>query len=291
MHRWAPAARPDAAWALVALVPGTLVHAAWLALWPGAALGAVVGPVPAALPQPLVLAPLLQPGGWARLLAQGDAVTGTAVALALIGSLESGLKLIGSLESGLNRQALDQLLQQRHDPRRELLAVGAANVRCGALAGLPAVAVFIAMMNRAQLRTRSNAVERPSRRIYPAALEARLQPLSLNAGQRLFSHGQVADALYLLSAGSISIVDDDGRRLVSVSPGMMFGEAGLLHGGTRSAHAVADQAALVQRLSLQDLQALQQQHPELVAALYRNIAVFVSSRLRTVTGAWWASQA
>lgn len=526
--------RPGLPWALLALVLGTVVHAGWLALWPGAALGAVVGPVPPALPQPLALAPLFQPDGWARLLVQGDAVVGTAVVLALL----------GSLESALNRQALDPLLQQRHDPRHELLAVGAANVLCGALAGLPAVAqlaragaihraggrgalaaaagglalllvfvaaaplvaplplpvlaaiviviawgmldrwtlrllnpwkrgshaaglrgglavmalvcavtlwrgftvgvaagvllsmaVFIAMMNRSLLRTRADAAQRPSRRIYPAALEARLQPLrsaavlwelegalffgnadrlqsladtlqpgarvlvidlrrvssidesgaaamaalgqalarrgvpvllaglspasapaqalaviadelplwpdadraleaaerrllgaqadallapmapadslllqglppawqalvdarlqplSLAAGQRLFSQGQAADALYLLSAGSVSIVDDDGRRLVSVSPGMMFGEAGLLHGGTRSAHAEADQPALVHRLSLQDLQALQQQQPELVAALYRNIAVYVSSRLRTVTGAWWASQA
>jgi len=126
---------------------------------------------------------------------------------------------------------------------------------------------------------------------WQALVMARLQPLSLAMGQRLFSRGQAADALYLLSAGSVSIVDDDGRRLVSVSPGMMFGEAGLLQGGTRSAHAEADQPALVHRLSLHDLQALQQQHPELLAALYRNLAVFVSSRLRTVTGAWWASQA
>lgn len=530
-------ARPGLPSALVALALGTGVYLALHAVWPDAPLGPPVGPVPMALPQPLALAPLLSADGWARLLAHGDAVVGTAVVLALI----------GSLESALNLQALDQLLQDRHDPRRELMCVGAANVLCGLFAGLPAVAqlarssaihraggqgaraagggavvlvvvfvaaaplvaplplavlggivlviawgmldrwtlrllapwqrgaataglrgglavmalvcgltlwrgftagvaagvllsmaIFIVRMNRPPLRNRSSAAERPSRRIYPAGLEAQLLQLRpqaivwdlegalffgnadrvlslgdtlpatarvlvvdlkrvtfidesgaaalatlgrtlqqrqvpvllsglaadgaparalaaiasdlpqwpdadqaveaaerillghqadqllaasalaesallkdlpagqlavvhglmhavhLQAGQTLFQQGDAADGLYVLTLGSVSIVAGSGdgrRRLVSLSPGMMLGESGWLEGGTRSAQAVADQASLLHHLDAQALQALQRQHPEIVAALYRNIAVFVAGRLRSVNAAWWASQA
>jgi SulP family sulfate permease len=70
------------------------------------------------------------------------------------------LALVGSLESALNLLAVDQQLQARHDPRRELLALGLTNLACGALGGLPAVA----------LRARALAIARAGGRSARAAL-------------------------------------------------------------------------------------------------------------------------
>jgi sulfate permease, SulP family len=127
---WLDRLRPDLPSTLVVLVLGALLYAALRSIWPDGPLGPTVGPVPPALPHPLVLAPVFSTEGWTRLLSHGDTVLGTAVVLALI----------GSLESALNLQAVDQLMQERHDPRRELALVGAMNIVCGLLAGLPAVA-------------------------------------------------------------------------------------------------------------------------------------------------------
>ncbi len=65
----------------------------------------------------------------ALLLRHASAVVQTAAVLAVIGSLES---LLGAL-------ATDQIAQTRHDPRRELLALGAANIVSGACGGMALV--------------------------------------------------------------------------------------------------------------------------------------------------------
>ena len=127
-----------------------------------------------------------------------------------------------------------------------------------------------------------------------AIVYALMRPVHLQAGDLLFQAGDIADGLYVLALGSVSILVGHGaerRRLVSLSPGMMLGEAGWLDGGTRSALALADMPSLLHHLDALALRSLQRQHPAIVAVLYRNIAVFVSARLRGVNAAWWASQA
>jgi SulP family sulfate permease len=47
------------------------------------------------------------------------------------------LATIGALESSLNMRAIDLLLNNRHDPRHELLALGCSNMVCGLIGGLP----------------------------------------------------------------------------------------------------------------------------------------------------------
>ena len=63
------------------------------------------------------------------------------------------------------------------------------------------------------------------------------------AGEALFRQGDPADGLFVLSQGSISIVGRSGtvsQRFLSMSPGMMVGEAAMIDGQGRSADAVAD---------------------------------------------------
>lgn len=135
--------------ALVALVLGTLLH-----LLLGSAqhdvLGATMGSTRGTSAWPwTTLAPLFD-GGAAALRANLFTVLSTAVVLALI----------GALESALNQLALDQQNDARHDPRRELLAIGLANVAVGALGGLPTVV----------LRARAMAISNAHGRTRVAAL-------------------------------------------------------------------------------------------------------------------------
>jgi MFS superfamily sulfate permease-like transporter len=120
-----------------------------------------------------------------------------------------------------------------------------------------------------------------------ARVVACMQPRTLAAGERLFAMGEAGDALYVLTAGSISVVDGTRRqRFVSFSPGMTFGETALLDGRGRTADAVADEASTVQALRAEALDRLQREAPELAAQLYRNLALHLSTRLREASAAW-----
>jgi MFS superfamily sulfate permease-like transporter/CRP-like cAMP-binding protein len=117
--------------ALIALALGTLLAAVVPAQWPGLSLGPLVGSAPLPWPGVELLAPLMQAAGWPLLADHAGAVLTTALVLALIGGLESLLSLL----------ALDEQLDARHDPKRELLALGLCNLACGLLGGMPAVAL------------------------------------------------------------------------------------------------------------------------------------------------------
>ena len=88
----------------------------------------------------------------------------------------------------------------------------------------------------------------------------------------------------------LSAPDRHGRaqRYLSVSPGMIFGETAMLHGGGRTAGAVADAPTDVHSLTLDALDALGRSHPALAIRLHRNIALHLLQRLRGAAGAWRA---
>lgn len=114
-----------------------------------------------------------------------------------------------------------------------------------------------------------------------------LQERHLVPGQLLFSQGDAGDAMYLLTFGSVSMVDaTSGQRFVSFSPGMCFGETAVLDGGGRTASAVADSACRVLELPATALTELQRDEPALAAQVYRNLATHVSERLRSAAAGW-----
>ncbi|WP_418317000.1 SulP family inorganic anion transporter [Piscinibacter sakaiensis] len=103
---------------------------AWFAierLLPSLALGPLTGSLPQALPRADLLAPWFGPDQHVLLQRHALAALTTAALLAVIGTLTMVL-------DGL---ALDQALGARTDARRELLALGAANIASGCFAGLP----------------------------------------------------------------------------------------------------------------------------------------------------------
>ncbi len=118
---------------------------------------------------------------------------------------------------------------------------------------------------------------------------ARMVELPLAAGDVLFHQGDPADRLYVLTAGSVSIIRRDtvpDQRYVSFPPGMVFGETAMLDGGGRTADAVADTAAVVQVLTRADFDRLSAADPVLAAVLSLNIARHLSERLRSAAVAW-----
>ena len=120
---------PRAPSQLIGLGFGLLLYAALHTLLPALALGALVGPVPATPPLPDLFVRLLAAGPAAFAWRHAPELLATALILALISSLETLLSAL----------AIDQLLNTRHDPRTELLAVGASNVVVGLFGGLPVV--------------------------------------------------------------------------------------------------------------------------------------------------------
>jgi MFS superfamily sulfate permease-like transporter/CRP-like cAMP-binding protein len=110
---------------LLALVLASLAALAAQAAWPALALD-TMGSLRAGWPQPDALAPWFEPGAAALLGRHARAMLTTALLLALIGGLESVLSIA----------AVDQLLDARTDPDRELRALGIANIVTGLFGGL-----------------------------------------------------------------------------------------------------------------------------------------------------------
>ena len=124
-----------------------------------------------------------------------------------------------------------------------------------------------------------------------SAVEGLLQLCELKAGQRLFSEGDPALGVYVLSRGSVSIVNASGQRYASFSPGTLLGELAMLDGRGRSANAVADLDCVLHLLTHDALTALAASDPPLCTVLYRNIALQLATRLRAASDAWKAAAA
>jgi glutaminase len=59
-----------------------------------------------------------------------------------------------------------------------------------------------------------------------------------------------------------------------------FGEMALLDGDVRSADVVADDDAVLARVGVSDLRRLGAEQPDLIAAIYRNVAANLARRMR-----------
>lgn len=114
---------------LIGLALGCFLFFVLMALIPSAHLGDLVGPLPQGWIHLDGLLPLADSGTWTLWFDHGRAVFLTAAVLAVIGSLESLLVALSS----------DQYAHSRHDPGRELMALGAANMVSGLSGGLPLV--------------------------------------------------------------------------------------------------------------------------------------------------------
>ena len=114
------------------------------------------------------------------------------------------------------------------------------------------------------------------------------------AGRRVFQEGDVADSIYFVVSGRVSVgleVDGRAERLTTIGPGGCFGEMAAVDGGLRSTNVDVEMDATCQVLAMSALKELAAERPDLVSALYRNLAQTLSRRLRAANGAVRALQA
>ena len=121
-----------------------------------------------------------------------------------------------------------------------------------------------------------------------ALLAQHLERRVFEAGEYLFREGDAGDTLYVPARGSISIKlprqgNTESRRLVTLSPGVMFGEMVLVEDRPRSADAVAEEYAVVYGLTRAVLDTLRAQYPALAGKLLLNMSRLLADRLRTTT--------
>jgi SulP family sulfate permease len=159
------------------------------------------------------------------------------------------------------------------------LAVEAAEVAALIQAGLPAVPPPCNLADCALFEGLDAAEVQ--------ALAARLPARTLAAGERLFAQGDPGDALYVITAGSVSVRDPaSGQRFASFPAGMCFGETAVLDPQGRTADAVADEPSVVHPVTRELLEALEHDAPQLASRLHRNLARHLSRRLREAAAAW-----
>jgi glutaminase len=118
-----------------------------------------------------------------------------------------------------------------------------------------------------------------------ALIESVLKEVRYSPGETIIREGEIADSLYLLAAGRVSIClsinkGAQRQRLSTITPGLAFGELALLDRGTRSADVIADEPTLCYVLPIAQLRTLANRHPEIQSKLILNIGRELSARLR-----------
>ncbi len=102
-----------------------------------------------------------------------------------------------------------------------------------------------------------------------------LERRSFAAREMVVQKDQVADELFLIVQGALSVLSDrtDGRlrRLATLSPGMGFGEPAMVAGATRTASVRADRPSVCWVLKRADFDALDASAPVLKIRLLENL--------------------
>jgi SulP family sulfate permease len=105
----------------------------------------------------------------------------------------------------------------------------------------------------------------------------------------LYHEGQLGDRMYLLARGAVSIVAEDPaakgkhRRIVTLAPGVIFGESAMIEGGTRSVTAIAENEVVTYSLSRSNLEAIHVRDPDLYRRMSLNMLGHLSGLLRMTT--------
>ncbi len=117
------------------------------------------------------------------------------------------------------------------------------------------------------------------------AVEAVATVATVPVGQVVVREGDPADALYFVLAGRVSVrlglhAGGAARRLATFGPGRAFGEMALIEDGVRTADVVTDATSTLARVGVPELRALGDEHPDLMARLYRNLSRQLAGRLQ-----------
>lgn len=121
-----------------------------------------------------------------------------------------------------------------------------------------------------------------------ALLESLVQHRHYEPGTLVVRVGDVADGIYFLMRGEVSIVVDlpsgAHKRLSTLSAGMSFGEMALLAGGRRSASARADTSVECCLLDADAFARIERERPTLALRLLRNMLLGTIQTALQLTG-------
>lgn len=113
-----------------------------------------------------------------------------------------------------------------------------------------------------------------------AAVEQELVLMVLPGGTPLFRQGEAADAVYIVSSGCLGVFrhDEGGGTeeadlIAEITPGNIVGEMSLLSHTKRTRSVAALRDSEVWRLAQSSFDGLTVQHPEVLPAMMRNVAV------------------
>ena len=106
-------------------------------------------------------------------------------------------------------------------------------------------------------------------------------------GKIIFDQGDEGDRLYIVRTGIVEVVvsdgeaEQDGRTIVNLGMGQVFGEMALVDRGKRSATMRSvDDGTLVNSISREDFNNLCEKDTAIGYRIFRNIAADLSFRLR-----------
>ncbi|HEX9121764.1 MAG TPA: SulP family inorganic anion transporter [Actinomycetota bacterium] len=114
-------------------------------------------------------------------------------------------------------------------------------------------------------------------------LSAYLERRSVPAGEVLIHQGEPPDDLFVLESGrlAVELTTPEGTRMRmrSMRPGVVVGEVAMYTGVPRTADVVAEMPSVVLRLSRASIERMENEDPELAAALHRWLAGTLAERL------------
>lgn len=116
-----------------------------------------------------------------------------------------------------------------------------------------------------------------------------LERLDTPAGFELFRAGELSNDLYLIESGEleawIELADGRPKRLRTMGPGSVVGEAALYLGAARSASVRTTRPSTLYRLSMPALERMTYEAPRLAAAFHQFVAKLLAERLVHTTSA------
>ncbi|MCB1724192.1 MAG: SLC26A/SulP transporter family protein [Gammaproteobacteria bacterium] len=149
----------------------------------------------------------------------------------------------------------------------------------------------IGELGQGRARTSATIIQHLANRfrgaIDTSALLDYLDDVSFPAGHVLIRQGDVADDLYFLEQGEVSVyvrtTSGNDMRIRRTGSGTVIGELGFYLGTPRSATVITDRPGRAYHLTQRSLQRMESEHPELASALHRFIAELLADRLLGAT--------
>jgi SulP family sulfate permease len=110
-----------------------------------------------------------------------------------------------------------------------------------------------------------------------------LERFEVAAGEEIIRQGDPAGDVFFLESGQLTAQLHTGGgvplRLRTMGPGTVVGEMAMYLGGERTASVVAERPSVLYRLPQDAIDRMEEQHPELAAAMHRFFARMLADRL------------